>query len=303
MARTEEGYLVGIVLITAMVVGAVPRGIELGSAGTTSEAQDGPRVLLRLAADSGVVGHYRFQVQEVHRLAYDVTADDPRAAILSTATGPWDRNTDIALTMVVNPAAPVDMPEYLIYWLGYRVTGDETRSLTPAQWDSIFQVTGRRAVLRFGRLGEPVGVEVSADAVRPVGEALATMLAAAPLSLPPDSVNEGSTWEGFARVPVRRPDGTRVAVRVRLEYRLRRISDEPDARFARIEFDGRPLELVDGDSGVEGRYFGEAVFAVHAGRYEQLTATAELEVAWPASEGGLPSSRSQTTWQARFIRT
>lgn len=303
MARTEKGYPVAIALITALVAGTAPHDGEPLWAGSAGGTQDGPKVLLRLAADSGVVGHYRFQAQEVHRLAYDVPADDPRAAVLSTATGPWDRNTDIALTMVVNPSAPVESREYLLYWLGYRVTGAETRSLTPAQWDSIFQVTGRRAVLTFSPRGETLGLEVSADAVRPVGEALATMLAAAPFSLPPDSVNEGSTWEGVARVPVRRPDGTRAAVRVRLEYRLRRISDEPGARFARIEFDGRPLELVGGDSEVQGRYFGEAIFAVHAGRYEQQTATAELQVAWPAGEGGLPSSRSYTTWQGQFIRT
>jgi hypothetical protein len=171
------------------------------------------------------------------------------------------------------------------------------------QWDSIFQKVGRRGVVELSEVGRVQNVEVAGDAVRPVGEALAGILASLPLRLPVDSVRPGDRWEGDVQVPVRRPDGTRSPVTVPLEYRLRRIVDEPDARFAHLTFDGRPIEPPQGASSASGIYTGEAVFAVHSGRFERLVARAEIEVGWPESEAGLPSSHSGLEWQGSFGRS
>lgn len=300
--------MVGTRLGPIAVLGAVGALSVLGAAGpnagqgSSGHRQDPSRVLLRMSTDSGVVGHYRFQTRETHRLSYEIAPDDPRAEILSSTAGPWNRTTQVALTMVVNPSMSEDELRYFVYWLGYRVSGDEARTLTPVQWDSIFRKVGRRGVVTLSRRGEPRGVEVPGEALRPVGEALARILAAVPFTLPHDSVSVGDRWQGLARVPVRRPDGTRAEVAVRLDYRLRRIREEGEGPVARIEFDGRPVEVIGEDVEVSGTYFGEAIFAIHQGRYEGLTASAELEVAWPATESGLPPSRSHANWQGDLTR-
>ena len=257
--------------------------------------------LLRLATDSGVVGNYGFTTQETHTLAFDIAADDPRASMLSTVAGTKKRTTKIAVTIVALPKEPNDDRRYLIYWLAYNLTGDGVRSLTPIQWDSIFQAVGRRAIFKVSPTGEPRGVNVTSDAVRPVGQAFALMLSGLALDLPVDSVAPGATWQGQVAIPIRRPDGSRAMAPVQVTYRLRELSREPYGWIARIEFDGEPLPS---DSlKATGRYFGEAVFDAAAGRFDDVMALAELEVEWPLDPNGLPPSRSFVTWQTVVTRT
>jgi hypothetical protein len=300
MPRTEAA-------LTAVLAAALALSLS-GSAASKAAARVGPRqgpaprVLLRLTADSGVVGHYKFVANETHRLSYDIPAADPRASLLSSTRGPWQRTTEVALTMVSLAQSSDSTRRYVVYWLGYRLSGDEVRSLTSMQWDSIFRAAGRRASVTFTAVGEPRDVHVSSEAVQPVGEALASILGASPLRLPVDSVAAGDHWSGGVQVPVRRPDGTRARVIVRLDYELRRIEEEADGRYARIQISGQPVR-ADGDAeGVSGNYFGEAVFSVSAGRFERANARAELEVQWPAGSEGLPPSRSLVEWSGEFSR-
>ncbi len=266
-----------------------------------SEVGDAPRVLLRLAADSGVVGHYKFAVRERQRLVFDLPEGDPRASLLRSASEPRETLTEIAATVVAVTSDTEEECRYIAYWLGYRLSGDQVQGLTPLQWDSIFQKVGRSAVLRFTLRGEPRGVQVSSDAVRPVAQALAQALSGLAMSLPADSVTQGSVWEGNVAVQVAAPDGSRRAVPVRVTYRLREIRDEPGGLKARIEFDGEPFGTGTEDATFSGRYFGESLFAVNAGRYEQLMALANLELNWKDTSG-LPPNHSVVEWQTQVTR-
>ncbi len=259
-----------------------------------------PRALLRLTADSGVVGHYKFTVQERRRLVFDLPEDDPRAALLRSASEPKQTEAVIAATVVSMPREREER-RYIAYWLGYRLSGDEVQSLSPLQWDSIFQKVGRRAVLRFSPRGQPRGVQVGSDAVRPVGQALAAILSGLAMGLPADSVTRGSVWEGDVAVQVTAPDGSRGAVAIRVTYRLREFWDEPGGLKARVEFDGEPQSTDVEKATASGRYFGESIFAVREGRYEQLLALANLELSWSDSTG-LPPSRAVIEWQAQLNR-
>lgn len=259
------------------------------------------RVLLRFAADSGVVGSYKFTTNETQSLSYDIGSDDPRAELLNPSTGPRERTMELALTMVTGTQTSEEERRYLIYWLGYRVSGDDVQTLSALQWDSIFQKVGRRAVLKMTPLGLPRGIELSSDAVRPVGQALASILGGMATDLPADSVAVGDSWSGQVAIPVRRPDGTRVPATVEVTYRLQKFVNGLEGETAHIEFDGEPIE-VDGEVDFfSGRYFGEGVFAVREGRYERMIAASTLDVAW-AIEGDLPPSRSQVDWQGEFNR-
>ena len=292
MSRTNRP---GLVLLT-LAAGWSNYGLAQNSG-----ADHQQRYLLRMTADTGVVGHYGFTTKETHRLSFDIPDDDPRQQLLESATAPKERNTRIAATIVSLPRPDEDERRYMLYWLGYSVAGDEVRSLPPLQWDSIFQAAGRRAVIRFSPTGEPHGVEVTSDAVRPVGQAFATMLASLAVGLPMDSVSVGATWHGRAAIPVRRPDGSRTMAPVDVTYRLRQLRREPEGVIARIEFDGAPAETE--DLAASGRYFGECMFAVDAGRFEELTALAEIEVEWPQAESGLPPSRSVAQWEGQITRS
>lgn len=266
-------------------------------------AQDFPGpVVLRLTADSGVVGHYKLTTREDHELAFDIPSDDPRAELLRSAAAPRRRNTEIAVTIVTAPDSSSADRRYILYWLGYRLSGGEVRTLTSLQWDSIFRASGRRATLHISPRGEPRGIEVGADAVRPVGDAMAGMLSAVALGLPSDSVNVGDSWEAQVSLPVRRPDGQRVRVPIKVTYRLRALRPEPEGLIALIEFDGAPSLADIGAEEVTGRYFGESAFAVAQGRYESLIAASRLEVTWIDS-GGLPPSRSILEWEAEVNRS
>ena len=277
---------------------AVPTTAE---AGTQQEAPP-RRVLLRFAADSGVVGSYKFTTNETHHLSYDIAPDDPRAELLSPSTGPRQWKTELVLTMVTGTQTSDEERRYIIYWLGYRVSGDDVQTLTALQWDSIFQKAGRRAVLKMTPLGLPQGIEVSSDAVRPVGQALASILGGMATDLPADSVAVGDSWSGRVAIPVRRPDGTRVRATVEVTYRLAKFVNGPEGETAHIEFDGEPIEMDGEVDFFSGRYFGEGVFAVHEGRYERMIAAGKLDVAW-AIKGDLPPSRSQVDWQGEFNRS
>ncbi len=283
----------GIVLVVAGGPGAMG-----GARSQTAE----PRVLLRLAADSGVVGHYKFTIRERQRLVFDIPEGDPRATLLQSATAPRETQTEIAATLVAVPPETEAELRYVAYWLGYRFSGDQVQGLSPLQWDSIFQKVGRRAVLRFTPRGEPRGVQVSSDAVRPVAQALAAALSGLATSLPADSVSQGSVWQGDVAVQVAAPDGSLRAVPVQVTYRLREVRDGPDGSRVRIEFDGEPIGAATEDVTVSGRYFGESIFAVNEGRYEQLLALANLELGWKDTSG-LPPNHSVIEWQARVNRS
>jgi len=257
-------------------------------------------VTMRMAGDSAVVGHYKFTVKERQRLAFDIAADDPRAELLASATEPKATGTEIAATIVSTPRSSDEDRRYLAYWLGYRVTGDALETLSAFQWDTLFQQTGRRAVLTFSARGHPRGVQVSSDAHRPVGQALADALSAMALALPEDSVTEGSQWEDHVAMTLKAPDGSGFVAAVQVTYRLREIQTGPDGTYARIEFDGEPVSGGgDADVQVSGRYFGESVFAVDRGRYERLMAIANFEIEWEDTSG-LPPSRSFIDWEAQF---
>lgn len=273
-----------------------------GLAGVSATVSQEPRVILRLASDSAVVGHYKLVMRESSRLTFDIAADDPRQELLQVATTPKHTAIEIAATIVSVPRQTEENRRYTLYWLGFRHTGDEIRSLSPIQWDSIFRQVGRRAVLTLSPTSRPLGVEVSSDAARPVGEAFARSLTALALTLPVDSAGVGSSWQSDVAVPVRGVDGTRTLIPVRVNYRLRALEDEPDGLRARIEFDGQPLTMGDRAVEVSGSYFGESLFAVGTGRYERVMAVADLEIAWPVDESGLPPSRSIVEWRAELNR-
>jgi hypothetical protein len=259
-----------------------------------------PRVVLRMVADSSVIGHYRFSIQERQQLLFDIAPDDPRAALLESATVPKQTNTDIAATIVSTQKKADEERRYFVYWLGYRVSGDDLQTLTPIQWDSIFQAAGRRAVLRVSPQGRPTGVEVTSDAVRPVARALAGVLSALALTLPADTVSVGSRWDDNVALKLKAPDGSERTLAVHVNFRLRAFQSETGEAVARIEFDGEPVHGSLPDAKVAGRYYGETFFAVERGRYKQGLALANFEIEWENS-GGLPPSRSIIEWQAQFV--
>ncbi len=255
-----------------------------------------------MAADSGVIGHYKFTVRERQRLVFDLPEGDPRVSLLQSVAEPREVRTEIAATVVAVPSDTEEERRYLAYWLGYRLSGDRVQGLSPLQWDSIFQKVGRSAVLRFTARGEPQGVQVTSDAVRPVAQALAAALSGLAMSLPADSVTQGSFWEGDVAVQVAAPDGSRRAVPVHVTYRLREIRDEPGGLKVRIEFDGEPFGSGTEDATASGRYFGESIFAVNEGRYEQVMALANLELNWKDTSG-LPPNHSVIEWQTQVNRS
>lgn len=285
--------------------GIAPPGPSMSRAGPATipaSASQQRRVILRLASDSAVVGHYKLVMRESSSLAFDIAADDPRQELLQPATTPKHQAIEIAATMVSVPREIEEDRRYTLYWLGFRHTGDDIRSLSPIQWDSIFRQVGRRAALTLSPTGELLGVQVSSDAARPVGEALARSLTALALTLPVDSAGVGSSWQSDVAVPVHGADGTRTLIPIRVGYRLQSLEDEPDGLRARIEFDGQPLNLDDEAVEISGSYFGESLFAVGPGRYERVMALANLEIAWPVDESGLPPSRSIVEWRAELNR-
>lgn len=260
------------------------------------------RALLRLAADSGVVGHFRFTGQENSRVIFDIPSDDRRNELLASVTAPKTKTQDIAGTIVSTPVGREDERRYIIYWLGYKFSsGEEDRSLSSVQWDSIFQKAGRRAELRFSALGQPRGVDVSSEAVRPVAQSLADVLAGLALGLPADSVAATDSWDGQLAVPVSGLDGARKLVVMQVTYRLAELTVEIDGLKAHIEFDGEPVSITDDAGEVTGKYFGESVFSVNGGRYEQVMAIANLEVKWKDSSG-LPPSRTVVEWRGQLTR-
>jgi hypothetical protein len=272
-------------------------------AGHTQEVGDessSARVLLRMVSDSATIGHYRFTVVERQQLVFDIAVDDPRRALLESATVPKQTTTDIAATIVSTPTAEGEDRRYIAYWLGYRVSGDNVQSLSAAQWDSIFQKVGRRAVLKFSPQAEPKGVEV-VDAARPVGESLAEALMGLAMPLPADSVSEGSSWGATVAVTLTAPDGSHWVVPVRVAFRLRELNQGRDGMYARIEYDGEPVDSVGSATRMYGRYFGDSVFDVTHGRYDRMLAVAKLEVEWD-DKSGLPPSRTLVEWQAQVIR-
>ncbi len=278
-----------------------------GGPGATSAArfqsagEQPPRVLLRLAADSGVIGHYKFTIRERQHLVFDLPEGDPRATLLQSATVPRETQIEIAATVVAVPSETEEERRYIAYWLGYRLSGDQVQGLSPLQWDSIFQKVGRRAVLRFSPRGEPRGVQVTSDAVRPVAQSLAAALSGLAMALPADSVGQGSVWEGDVAVQVAAPDGSQRAVPMQVTYRLREVRDGRDGLRVRVEFDGEPIGAATQNATVSGRYFGESIFAVNEGRYEQLIALANLQLDWEDTSG-LPPNHSVIEWQTRVNR-
>jgi hypothetical protein len=279
-----------------------------GSSSPGASVTDGPdtshqeqRALLRMARDSLVVGHYRFSVQEVRRLAFDIPSDDPRAELLRSAGTPKEKQTDVAATVVSTPAGPDAERRYIAYWLGYRIIGDDVQGLSPVQWDSIFQVVGRRGIVRFTSRGQPRGVEVASDAVRPVAQALANTLSGLAMELPLDSVVAGGRWGGNVAVNVDAPDGSRLIVPVQVRYRLREFQEGPDGLVARIEFDGEPVPASDDAPKATGQYYGESYFSVTAGRYNRIMALANLEVEWH-DPSGLPPGRWTVRWRGDVVR-
>ena len=297
MRLTDRTWPEQFFLVVAVAIGGT------ASICVAQESSQNSAVLLRLTADSGVVGHYKFTTTETHQLAFDIPDDDPRASLLASATAPKHRTTEVAVTIVsLSDPADEEARRYLLYWLGYKVSGDEVRSLTGLQWDSIFQEVGRRAVFHMSSVGEPRGVEVTSDAARPVGRAFGEIVSSLGLALPTDFVNEGDKWDGQVSVPIRRPDGTRLMFPMTVTYRLVELSSAPEGLMARIEFDGIPVGRVEGVEEASGQYFGEAVFAVTGGRYERMSAGSRLEVKWSDS-GGLPASSSHVEWQGGFQRS
>lgn len=284
-------------------IAGLPRPEERGgSAAASPSTGQEPRVFLRFASDSAVVGHYKLVMRESSRLAFDIAADDPRRELLRAATAPKTTDVEIAATIVSIPRDEEEDRRYTLYWLGFRHTGDDVRSLSPIQWDSIFRQVGRRAVLNLTARGRPLGVQVSSDAARPVAEALARSLSALALTLPVDSAGVGASWQSDVAVPVRGLDGSRTLIPVRVKHYLRALEDEPDGLRARIEFDGEPVAPDSQIVEVSGAYFGESVFAVGPGRYERVMALANLEISWPMDESGLPPSRSIVEWRAELNR-
>ena len=282
-----------------VVAGSIP---EHAIAQDPAGDESGPRVFLRLAADSSAVGHFRFTGREQSQLVFDIPADDPRNELLAAVTAPKTITRDIAGTVVSTPAEGDEERRYLIYWLGYRLAGaEEDRTLSSMQWDSIFQAAGRRAELRFTARGQPRGVKVSSDAVRPVAQSLADVLSGLALALPADSVGLTEHWEDELAVPMDGLDGLRKQVIIEVSYRLTGLDMEPDGLKAHIEFDGEPVSISDDSGEVTGKYFGESVFSVSGGRYEQVLAIANLEVKWKDSSG-LPPSRTVLEWRGELIR-
>ncbi len=283
-------------LVLSVAVPAKGLAQEQGAAPTEH------RVLLRMASDSGVVGHYKFTVQVKQRLVFDIAADDPRAELLASATIPKQKTTDVAATIVSTPKAQDEDRRYIAYWLGYSVYGDDVRGLSPFQWDTIFQKTGRQAFVTFSPRGHARGVEVTSDAARPVGESLAEALSAMALALPEDSVGIGARWEDNVAVMLAAPDGSEWLTVVRVTYRLRDLEPGPEgATVARIEFDGEPVQDPASATKAYGRYFGESRFSVEKGRYDMLMVIANLEIEWEDASG-LPPSRSIIEWGARVAR-
>lgn len=260
----------------------------------------GPPVLLRMASDSAVVGHYKFTVVEKQQMLFDIAADDPRRQLLESATVPKQTTTEIAATIVSTPRADDEDRRYIAYWLGYKVSGDDMKALTPIQWDSIFRKVGRRAVLTFSPRGHPKGVEV-AGAARPVGQSLADALSALALPLPADSVTEGSGWQDDVVVSLAAPDGSRWGAAIRVNFRVRELRESSEGLYARIEFDGEPVGTSGSSRKVAGSYFGDSVFDVTHGRYDRMLALANLEIEWEDTSG-LPPSRSLVEWQAKVAR-
>jgi len=258
-------------------------------------------VLLRVAGDSSVVGHYKLSVVERGRLVLDIPSDDPRVSLLQSATVLRQRALELAATFVSVPRAPEAERLYLVYWLGYRVTGDEVRGLSALQWDSIFQEVGRQAKLRVSARGQPEPVEVAAAAVRPVGQSLDEALAGLALTLPADSARVGARWEGEVQLAVDAPDGSRQRITIAVVYHLARLENEAGRLVARIEFDGDAVGGTAGFAEVAGRYYGESVFAVDEGRYDRVMALAKLEVGW-SDTSGLPPNHSVFEWQTELNR-
>ncbi len=289
--------LLGVLVALILAGSSYPRALGQWNAGSGQDTQ----ALLRMARDSLVVGHYRFSIQERQQVAFDIPADDPRAALLQSATQPKETTTDVAATIVSTPAEAEAERRYIAYWLGYRIMGDDVRGLSPVQWDSIFQAAGRRAIVRFSPRGQGKGVEVGSDAVRPVGQALARALSGLAMELPIDSVTPGSRWEGRVAINIDAPDGSRLIATVQVSYRLREFQSTPEGVIARIEFDGEPIPSAGDAPQVAGRYYGESFFAVGAGRYDKIMALADLEVEWNDASG-LPPRRLIVRWQGNAIR-
>ena len=271
-------------------------------AATPCAAQDAPeQVLLRLASDSNVVGHYRFTTEERNRLVFDIPDDDPRASLLESATVPREKKSELAATIVSVPREADEDRSYIVYWLFHQTTGHEAGGLSALQWDSIFQKVGRRATVGFSSLGKLRSVKVGSEATRPVGQGLARILGAFATMLPADSVAVGSSWQSEVMIPIGKPDGSQAAIAVRVTSRLREIRSEADGPEVRIEYDGEAVSGGAGSAGVSGRYYGESLFAVAGGRYEHLLALAELEVRW-AGTGGIPPSRTLVEWRGEVNR-
>ncbi len=288
--------LVGLAVVLALA----PAGSALAAQQGGGEPDGGPRVRLRLAGDSAVVGHYRFTVHETRRIVFDLPPDDPRLELLRSAATAKQTITDIAATVVSTPAGPDEDRRYLAYWLGFKFSGDDVRGLSPIQWDSIFQKAGRRAVLTFSPRGRPKGVEVASDAERPVGRAMARTLAGMALALPADSVGRGARWQSRVAITLEAPDGSDLVTPIQVTYHVRSIEQEADGLRARIEFDGKPVPMGSG-AAADGSYFGESVFDVDRGRYERLVALANLEIPWEDTSG-LPPGRILVEWRGELSR-
>ena len=292
--RAYLGCCVGLVLSVAVH----SEGLAQEQGGVPTEY----RVLLRMASDSSVVGHYKFTTRVKQRLAFDIAADDPRAELLASVTIPKERITDVAATIVSTPKAQDEDRRYVAYWLGYKVYGDDVQGLSSFQWDTIFQKTGRQAFVTFSPRGHARGVEVTSDAARPVGESLAEALSALALALPEDSVGIGARWDDDVAVTLAAPDGSEWQTAVRVTYRLRDLEPGPEGTtIARIEFDGEPVQDPASATKAYGRYFGESRFSVEKGRYDMVMVIANLEIEWEDTSG-LPPSRSIVEWRAQVAR-
>jgi len=286
-------------LLGSTLAGSSQPGVSAKDASGAGRQE--PKVHLRMARDSLVVGHYRFTVQEVQQLAFDIPSDDPRAELLRSVAEPKEKQTDVAATIVSTPTDVGAERRYLAYWLGYRIMGDDVRGLSPVQWDSIFQAAGRRAVMRFSPRGQAKGVEVASDAVRPVAQALANTLSGLAMELPVDSVEPGGRWGGNLAVTVDAPDGSRLTVIMQVRYRLRELERGPEGLVARIEFDGEPVPATGDAPETTGEYYGESYFSVSAGRYDKIMALANLEVEWH-DPSGLPPGRWLVRWRGDVVR-
>ncbi len=115
-------------------------------------------------------------------------------------------------------------------------------------------------------------------------------------------MSPGDRWLGRALIPVTAPDGSRGRVGIEITYRLAEITTDEHGPRARIEFGGVPGELASGGGRVTGEYYGECVFSIPFGRFDQMMAIANLEVDWNDSGSGLPPSRSLAHWNAAFTR-